>query len=108
MIPIFPSTDAITIIIPKQHIQVFKDMVQRATNTWDIAPPEIKTFADILIHGAALQDYSSQAYEKRVVIPTTPIDDLHTAVEELAICKECGGRGYHHMHTCPNLGKNKL
>ena len=59
MIPIFTSASnrAITILVPERDIESFKELVQRATNTWDCAPPEIKEFADMLIHGEPLQDY---------------------------------------------------
>ena len=59
MIPIFTSVSnrAITILVPEKDLAIFKELIRRATNTWDSAPPEIKEFADMLIHGEPLQDY---------------------------------------------------
>ncbi len=47
-------------IVDDESITNFKDLVHRATNLWPDAPPEIKRFADLLIHGTELQDYDSQ------------------------------------------------
>jgi len=47
-----------------RSILYFKELVQRATNLWPDAPPEIKEFADIITNGAILQDYKSQDTSK--------------------------------------------
>lgn len=46
-----------TIDVPDVHIKAFREMVQRATNLWPDAPPEIKHFADIITTGKPMQDY---------------------------------------------------
>jgi len=38
----------------------FRDLVQRAMNTWADAPAELKEFADLLLDGKIQQDYKSQ------------------------------------------------
>jgi hypothetical protein len=45
------------LIIHPEELEVFKEMVNRAMNTWDKAPPELKSFADRLLVGHELQDY---------------------------------------------------
>ena len=54
----------IKIWITAKSLPAFKDMVHRATNLWPDAPPEIKEFADNLIHGAPLQNYYLQDTSK--------------------------------------------
>ena len=101
MIPIFISAEAITLIVPTASLPAFKELVQRGANTWDRAPAEIKDFADTLISGGSWQDYNSQQYPESLSAPT---NSLSTIIGELSICPECGGKGYNHIHTCPNLG----
>lgn len=43
-----------------ESMAAFKELVFRGTNLWVDAPAEIKTFADEVEHGKALQDYASQ------------------------------------------------
>lgn len=50
----------INIWIKTADIPAFKELVFRATNLWPDAPPEIKRFSDLLLHGKVLQDYDSQ------------------------------------------------
>lgn len=45
------------ITLDGSDMAAFKELVQRATNCWDNAPPEIKHFADMVIHGKPLQNY---------------------------------------------------
>ena len=52
-------------ISSKESIEAFKELVQRATNLWPDAPPEIKRFADQVTNGAVLQDYDAQALSAR-------------------------------------------
>jgi hypothetical protein len=52
--------DEVIIRINKQTIPAFKQLVQRALNTWADAPPELKEFGDLLEHNQVLQDYYSQ------------------------------------------------
>ena len=40
-------------------------LINRAMNTWDTAPPELKTFADQFIDGAPLQNYEAQDSSKK-------------------------------------------
>jgi len=46
-------------------MDAFKTLVNRGLNTWDEAPPELKEFADILIHGKALQDYYRSTFSSK-------------------------------------------
>lgn len=45
----------------KEAIASFQELMNRALNTWDAAPPEWKELADRIEHGKSLQDY----YQKR-------------------------------------------
>lgn len=54
------AQDGFVIIIDGSSIWKFKQLVQRATNLWPDAPPEIKEFADLITSGRILQDYRSQ------------------------------------------------
>lgn len=54
------AKDARVIDISPQSFDLFCKLINRAMNTWDTAPPEIKRFADEFIDGAPLQDYASQ------------------------------------------------
>jgi hypothetical protein len=38
----------------------FKELIQRGANLWPDAPPEIKSFADLITNGEVLQDYALQ------------------------------------------------
>jgi hypothetical protein len=53
------STPRINIRLSGKSLENFKKMVSRGMNTWDSAPAELKEFADLLIEGKILQDYSS-------------------------------------------------
>lgn len=59
--------DGLVIIIDTdQSLAAFKELVQRATNLWPDATPEIKEFADIITNdGWVMQDYSTQDTSKR-------------------------------------------
>lgn len=46
-----------------EDIQLFKDMVNRAANTWDRAPGHMKHFMDIVTEGKALQKYEDLGSE---------------------------------------------
>ena len=50
----------IQILIDKNSLIAFKQLVNRAMNTWDRAPAELKVFADMITEGKVLQDYKSQ------------------------------------------------
>lgn len=43
----------------KDSIEQFKVLLNRALNTWDDAPPELKALADQIIYGQQLQDYNN-------------------------------------------------
>ena len=43
----------------KESIEQFKVLLNRALNTWDDAPPELKALADTIIYGQQLQDYNN-------------------------------------------------
>jgi hypothetical protein len=48
------------IVVSPSSQQMFQELVQRATNLWPDAPPEIKEFADVITNGHVLQNYWSQ------------------------------------------------
>lgn len=48
------------LIIPEELIPAFKQLINRALNTYVNAHPALKEFGDILEHGRVLQDYYSQ------------------------------------------------
>ena len=54
------ARDGFVIIVDGASIWKFKQLVQRATNLWPDAPPEIKEFADLITSGKILQDYWRQ------------------------------------------------
>lgn len=39
----------------------FQELIQRGSNLWPDAPPEIKEFADLVTNGKVMQDYYRQA-----------------------------------------------
>lgn len=52
---------AFNIVIDTQDsMNAFKKLVQRATNLWPDATPEIKEFADLITVGTVQQDYKAQ------------------------------------------------
>ena len=44
-------------IVGDADIALFQQLVRRALNTWDNAPPQIKEFGDLVTEGKILQDY---------------------------------------------------
>jgi hypothetical protein len=50
--------DGAHIAITEDSIESFTKMVNRALNTWDEAPKDLKELGDMLVHGKILQDYS--------------------------------------------------
>lgn len=49
------------VIVDKEDLPAFKEMVARGLNVWPDAPPALKEFHDNLLHGYPLQDYYSQS-----------------------------------------------
>lgn len=74
MITVSPIKDnnnnliAINIIVDGQDNSLleFKELIQRGSNLWPDAIPEIKEFADIITNDIVLQDYNSQAFKPRI------------------------------------------
>jgi hypothetical protein len=66
MIEVYKShnNDLVTIILTDASVARFKQLVQRGTNLWPDAHPEIKEVADILTTGQILQDYHGQDTSK--------------------------------------------
>jgi hypothetical protein len=50
--------DGAHIAITEESMESFTKMVNRALNTWDDAPKDLKELGDMLVHGRVLQDYS--------------------------------------------------
>jgi len=63
--PVSKQSAGFIVIIPDESVEHFKQLVQRGTNLWPDAPPEIKEFADIVTNGEVYQDYFSQANKPR-------------------------------------------
>lgn len=49
------------IAIEPENIPMFQELVQRGTNLWPDASPELKIFADLVTTGAVQQDYKLQS-----------------------------------------------
>ena len=47
------------LILDHESFESFKTLLNRALNTWDDAPPELKALADTIIYGQQLQDYNN-------------------------------------------------
>ncbi len=59
-------TLALTIVIDSaESLKQFKELVQRATNLWPDAHPDIKDFADLVTNEKIFQDYHSQNTDLR-------------------------------------------
>ena len=56
-----PGTDGNwkMIIMSVDSVPGFIQLLNRALNTWDDAPPELKALADTIIYGQQLQDYNN-------------------------------------------------
>lgn len=54
-------------------IKEFKELVQRGTNLWPDASPDIKEFADLVTNGRVLQDYRAQAGQ---LVPAKKVDGV--------------------------------
>lgn len=49
-------------IVGNRDVELFKQLMLRATNCWDGAPPQVKELADLVCEdGKILQDYWMQA-----------------------------------------------
>lgn len=63
------DSDVTIVVEGEESAKNFRDMVQRATNMWPDAPPEIKAFADRITNAdwtdAPLQDYHQQNTSKK-------------------------------------------
>jgi hypothetical protein len=100
------TTGTCLIGVPKSSIPAFKQLVRRALNTWDHAPPEIKEFGDMVEHGRVLQDYYAQDSSKAEVKPKS----VQAAQEwPFTKCVDCGCPGKHaHYVGCSVLTPGKL
>lgn len=100
------NSDFTIVVGGKESVKAFKELVQRATNLWPDAPPEIKAFADKVTNadwanGQPLQDYSAQNTSKK------PVRCRHynaVAIPErgegFLKCLDCGHvRNANHPHT---------
>lgn len=61
-IPTPKYTDTIVVVITKESIEPFKQLIQRGANLWPDAPAEIKEFADLITTGKVMQDYKAQEH----------------------------------------------
>lgn len=58
--PDHPDSLRMQVDISGEQIEQFKQLVNRAMNTWDRAPAELKEFADMVTVGKILQPYHDQ------------------------------------------------
>lgn len=65
LIDSYETVTGYTVVINEASIDKFKELVQRATNLWPDAPPEIKEFADLITNGKVLQNYHSQDISRK-------------------------------------------
>jgi hypothetical protein len=75
----------VVIIDGAESIDDFKTLVQRATNLWPDATPEIKEFADLVTNGIVFQDYKGQDTSPKKTLVSSPENDNYR-------CLECGCR----------------
>lgn len=61
------STQSLTLVVPSEHLEEFKKMIRRAFNCWPDASPDLKEFADRVIHDKPLQDYWAQDFRKKII-----------------------------------------
>ena len=52
------NIDAAHFSITEESLPSFTKAINRALNTWDDAPAEMKELGDMLTHGKILQDYN--------------------------------------------------
>ena len=83
------STIALNIVIDTaESIEVFKELVNRATNLWPDATPEVKEFADVVTNeGKVWQDYESQNTSK---IKPVCVHEWPTFYNMTCRCIKCG------------------
>lgn len=99
------ADDGFVIIIDSPYsIEIFKELVHRATNLWPDAAPEIKIFADEITnfewHVGPLQDYASQDTS-----PVKPDRFKGFTGYKAEPCEKCGKRFSEHlgkMLRCPS------
>lgn len=48
-------------ILNAEDWKLFQELVQRGSNLWPDAPPQIKELADLVTNGKVMQDYFKQA-----------------------------------------------
>lgn len=60
-------------VMGEASIKEFKELVQRGTNLWPDASPDIKEFADLVTNGKVLQDYRAQIGQ---LVPAKKMDGV--------------------------------
>lgn len=56
--------------VPEELMIPFKQLINKALNTYPDAHPALKEFGDLLTHGKVLQDYYSQRTDKQLIAPS--------------------------------------
>jgi hypothetical protein len=86
-----------------KDLELLREIFQRALNTWEQCPPEVKEIADNLIYGKSFPPYNNDHVKIAKVLqkPKTIIQG------ELPVCSICGGEGLSHLFSgltkpCPN------
>jgi hypothetical protein len=54
----------VTLVVSESSLRNFQRLVERATNTWDDAPVEIKELADMMHAGCVLQKHPTGPHLK--------------------------------------------
>lgn len=85
----------LVITLEEPFIAQFQQLVHRATNCWTDASPEMKDFADHVIHGKALQNYypPEKKQERWVcLLCGSGTQGVHGALEDGSTCPEANRR----------------
>jgi len=65
------------ISVTQESIPNFVSLINRALNTWDSAPKELKELGDMISHGRITQDHTYKP-----MFTSVPSQDYHTAEEQ--------------------------
>jgi hypothetical protein len=59
-----PPINQFTIVVSSEHVEKFKELIQRGANLWPDAPYYIKEFADVITNGKPLQNYRDHSADQ--------------------------------------------
>jgi len=101
------GTLGVSIVIDNaEDVEAFKKLIFRGANLWPDAPASIKTFADELEHGKALQDYSKQDTSvKSKPVTNIGFDDYATVEAPIIPHHKCTKHTWKYDILCTKCGK---